>query len=478
MRRSRVGLAGLAAAAGLAGCVDLAPRDHRPPAAAPPSLPAGGAYPPAAPAAAADRGNAPWREVFVDSRLQGVIDLALANNRDLRIAVANVAAARAQFQAQRAQLLPKVTANGQATYGQIPYGVLFGGQPNAPSGVYNERIYSANGAISAFQLDLFGKVRDLTRAALEQYFATREARDAARITLIGAAADAWLTLAADRAEREAARDTLASSQESLELTRARLAAGVASGLDVEQATTLVEQARFDLARLTVLAEQDRNALDLIAGVHVPDRLLAEDIPSAGLVLDRAPAGLPSRLLLARPDVAQAEDLLKAANANVGAARAAYFPDITLTASGGVTSLALSTLFRGASETWSFVPAVTEPIFDFGATRAGVIQANAQRAAALAAYDRAVQTAFREVADALAAEGSLQTEVSAQQALADAAARAASLADARYQRGADSYLNALIARRTLYAARQSLTDARRARALNVVTLYTALGGGLR
>lgn len=468
----------LLAALVLAGCVDLAPRDHRPALPVPANLPADGAYPAAAgPDAAAGETAGPWKAAFVDPRLQAVIETALANNRDLRVAVANVAAARAQYAVQRSNLLPKLNATGGATYGQVPYSVVDGGAPGAPKGDYNERIFNAGGAVSAFQLDLFGKVRDQTRAALQQYFASREARRAARITLIGQTAGAWLTLAADRAALAETRSTLASSEESLTLTRARFAAGVASELDVTQAQTLEQQARYDLARLTALVAQDRNALQLAVGAPVAEDLLAADIPAEGVVLSRLPAGLPSAVLLNRPDIAQAEASLRAANANVGAARAAFFPDISMTASGGVTSLALSTLFRSAAQTWTFAPTVSQPIFEAGANRGNLALARAQRDAAVATYEKAVQTGFREVSDALAERGQIDQELAAQQGLTEAADRAAVLADARYRRGADTFLNALIAQRTLYAARQSLIATRLARASNLVTLYTALGGGL-
>jgi multidrug efflux system outer membrane protein len=460
-----------ALACGLAGCVDLAPRAGPHPAVVPAAFPSGGAYPP--PSAAPEAATAPWRQVFVDERLRAVIAQALDTNRDLRLAIANIAAARGQYAVQRSNLLPRLNATAQASYGQIPYSVYDGG---AAAGDYNERLYSLGGSVSAFQLDLFGKVRNQTRAALEQYFASRAARDAAQITLIGEVANDWLTIGSDRALLAVAKDTLKSGQESLALTQARFDRGVASDLDVAQARTTVEQARFDEARLTTLVAQDRNALELVVGAPVAEDRLPADIPGEGVVAGDPPAGLASRVLLTRPDVAQAEDQLKAASANIGAARAAFFPDISLTGSGGVTSLALSTLFKSAAETWSFAPTVTQPIFDAGANRGNLAYAKAQRDAALATYEKAVQTAFREVADALAQRGTIAAQLAAQQALTEASAQSYRLAQARYERGADSYLNALIAQRTLYAARQTLIATRLAQAANRVTLYTALGGG--
>jgi len=481
MRRNRAsrpslrGLAVLAAASvALGACVDLAPRYSRPAMPVPAALPAGAAGP-AAPDS--PQSLAAWRDFFGDPGLKAVIELALANNRDLRAATANVAAARAQYVVQRANLFPKLNATAGATYGQIPASVVDPGFSGA-SGIYNERLYELNAGVSAWQLDLFGKVRNSTRAALESYFATRAAREAAQITLIGEVASDWLTLGADRASLAIARDTLVSGDATLSLTKARFAAGVASDLDVAQADTIVQQARSDVARLTTQVDQDRDALELVVGSPVADGLLAADIDHDGVVLADLPEGLASSALFARPDVLQAEDQLKAANANIGAARAAFFPDISLTGSGGVTSLALSTLFRSAAETWTFAPTITQPIFDFGANRGNLAYAKAQRDVDLATYEKAIQTAFREVADALARRRTIDAQLAAQQGLSDASARAYRLSDARYQRGSDTFLNALIAQRTLYAARQSLVATKLERATNLVTLYTSLGGGLK
>jgi multidrug efflux system outer membrane protein len=459
----------------LAGCIDLAPAYHRPASPVPARFPVGPAYPsvPAAPSPLAS-----WREFFSDSKLRDVIEAALANNRDLRMAVANIAAARAQYHVQRAALFPKVDASASANYGQEPLSVVSGGAV-APgkSTEFNERLYSVGAGFTAWQLDLFGKVRDLTRAAQEQYFATRQARDAAQITLVGEVATDFLTLRADNALLVVARDTLESSTETLAVTRRRFEAGVASELDVSQAETLAQQARFDIARLTTQVAQDRNALELVVGAPVPDRDLPTDSAGEVVVLDRLPAAVSSEVLLARPDVLQAEDALRAANASIGAARANFFPQISLTASGGLTSLALSTLFRGASSTWSFAPTVTQTLFDAGANRGNLALARAQRDLAVANYEKAIQTAFREVADALAQRGTIDEQLAAQVRLVQAARQYLDLAAARYQAGADTYLNVLIAQRSLYAAQQSLVGAGLAKSANLVTLYGALGGGL-
>jgi multidrug efflux system outer membrane protein len=463
------------AAVTLGGCIDLAPKYGRPALPTPASFRVGGAYPPAAgkvePVSA-------WRDFFADPRLKAVIAEALANNRDLRIAMANVAAARGQYVVQRSDQFPKLDATASATYGQTPVTALGGGAfARGRPGVFNERFYNVNAGVSAWQLDLFGKLRDQTRASLESYFATREARDAAQITLIGEVATDWLAVGSDRALLAISQDTLKSGEETVALTQARFSRGVASGLDVTLAQTIAQQARYDVARLTTQVAQDRNALELVVGAPVADDLLPPDIEEDGVVLSRLPAGLPAAVLLGRPDVVQAEDQLKAANANIGAARAAFFPDIFLTGSGGVTSLALSTLFRSASETWTFAPTITQPIFDFGQNRGNLAQAKAQRDAAVATYEKAIQTAFREVADALAQRGTIDEQLAAQAALTEATGEDYRLLLARYERGADTYLNALIAQRSFYAARQTLTQTKLARAANLVTLYTTLGGGL-
>ena len=464
-------IAPIVAGLALAGCIDLAPSDRRPAPPIPALLPTGGAYPPVS-----DRPISAWRDFFAETRLVAVINQALANNRDLRVAVANAAAARGVYGVQRANLFPKLNATASAVYGQTPGAVASPG--TAGAGAYNERLYDLNAGVSAWQLDLFGKVRDSTRAALDSYFASREARDAAQVTLVSQVATAWLTLGADRSLLAIARDTQASADATVTLVQARFAAGAASGLDIAQAQTAAQQARYDIARLTAQTAQDRNALELLVGAPVADALLPADIEASGAVMADLPSGLPSSVLLSRPDVLQAEDQLKAANANIGAARAAFFPTIALTGSGGVTSLALSGLLRAASETWTFAPTITQPIFDFGANRGNLAYAKGQRDAALATYEKAVQTAFREVSDALATRGTIDEQLAAQRALEGAADTAYTLADARDRRGADTYLNALIAQRTLYAARQTVVQTRLARAVNLVTLYSTLGGGLR
>jgi multidrug efflux system outer membrane protein len=472
MRRA---FAALTAGILLAGCVDLAPAYHRPPNPAPASFPSGPAYAPPPPTPVAVVG---WKAFFSDPKLKAVIDQALANNRDLRIAVANIAAARAQYHVQRAAFFPTVNASFGATYGQEPLSVISGGAlAPGQSGEYNERLYNVGLGVTSYQLDLFGKVRNLTRAAQDQYFATRQARDAVQITLVGEVASDYLSLASDTDLLAIARDTLVSGQASLDLTRARLNAGIASGLDVAQADTTVQQARFDVARLTTQVAQDRNALDLVVGAPVTTGLLPTGVDAEIVVLGNLPAAVSSGVLLTRPDVLQAEDTLRGANANIGAARANFFPSISLTGSGGLTSLALSSLFTGPAATWTFAPTISQTIFDGGANRGNLAYAKAQRDVDVAQYEKAVQTAFREVADALAQRGTIDEQLAAQSALTEANRQSLTLSQARYERGADTYLNVLIAQRAYYAARQTLVATKLARQVNLVTLYGALGGGL-
>ena len=461
--------ASILAALTLGGCVNLAPADQRPPIPAPEHFPGG-------PTAQAAPLSTPvgWRDFFADARLRAVIERALANNRDLRMALANIASARAQYRVQRAALTPTLTAQAQANIAQQPASVAGGA---AASGSVDSHDYSLTAGATAYQLDLFGKVRNLTQAAQAQLLASRAARDAAQITLISEVTNDYLAVGADRALLKIAQDTLDSGNDSLALTRRRLEAGVATAVDVSQAETIVDQARYDVARLTTQLAQDRNALDLVVGAPVEPGLLPNGLEDPVVVLARMPEAVGSRVLLTRPDVVEAEDQLRAANANIGAARAAFFPDISLTGSGGLSSLALSSLFKGAAGTWSFVPTVSQTLFDGGANRGNLDYAKAQRDYSLARYEKAVQTAFREVADALAQRATIDEQVSAQTALAAASANSLRLAQARYERGSDTYLNVLVARRSDYSAQQSLVAVQQLRDANLVSLYTALGGGL-
>jgi multidrug efflux system outer membrane protein len=474
MRASLARLTFVLGAALLSGCIDLAPAYHRPAAPTPAQFPTGPAYPPPPAAARAVVG---WQDFFSDPKLKVVIEQALANNRDLRVAVANIAAARAQYRVQRSELLPTITLDASATWAHEPLSTLSGGLAPGVTGAFNEHIYSFTGGFSAYQLDLFGRLRNLTRAAQEQYFASREARDAAQISLVSEVAAAYLTLGSDRALLQVARDTLQNGTETLTVTRQLFANGIDTELDVSQAETIVDQARSDAARLTTHIAQDKNALDLLVGAAVPEDLLPGGIGQPVVVLERLPAAVSSHVLLERPDVLQAENQLRAANADIGAARAAFFPSISLTGTGGAESTTLSSLFRGGSKAWIFTPTVSQTIFDFGANRGNLALATAMRDASVANYEKAIQTAFREVADALAERGTIDEQLAAQRALTAASANSLRLSTLRFREGADTYLNVLVAQRGLYAARQTLVATQLAQATNLVTLYAALGGGL-
>ncbi|MFL0587254.1 efflux transporter outer membrane subunit [Sphingomonas olei] len=516
--KSRSLLAALAVATTLSGC-NLAPKYVRPVGAAPETLPQGGIYPRAA-TDAPDITQVGWRDFFLDPRLRQVIDTGLANNRDLRIAAGNVLQARAQYRVQRASQVPNTTISGSGTYtnnvfgaagGGLGAGGMAGGGTGTGTGTgtgsgtgtggvgggtgvgagagagavgggigsasSNLEFYSVNAGFSQFELDLFGRVRNLSRAALEQYFASEEAQRTARISLIAEIANAWLTMAADQEQLRISRETLKAFEQSLELTRAQFRIGVASELEARQAETNYQAARNDIAALQTQVARDQNALNLLVGATVPADQLPTELGNAPVTRDALPGNLSSEVLLRRPDVLQAEHQLIAENANIGAARAAFFPRISLTATIGTISTALSGLFGGGSFTYNAAPSVALPLFDGGRNAANLDYAKASQQVAVATYERAIQTAFREVSDALAQRGTIEEQVAAQTARAEAASVAARLSDARYRAGVDSFLVALDAQRTAYAAQQQLVTTRLARGSNLVELYRSLGGGL-
>lgn len=461
----------LAAGLTLAGC-NMAPHYVRPALPVPAVSPAGPAYAPGAVDAAALADTA-WAEFFVEPRLREVIRTALANNRDLRVALANVEQARAQYRIQRADIFPTLGATGSATYQKSPFGAV-GGAGAAGAGRLD--IYSASAGISDWELDLFGRVRNLTEAAREEFFAIDENRKATQTALIAEVATAWLTMAADQERLAVSRKTEAAFRQTVDLTQARFTAGIASELEVRQARTSHDRALADIAALTAQVAQDQNALNLLAGITVP----AVQLPAAladGATMDRLPGELASDVLLRRPDIAAAEHRLIAANANIGAARANFFPRISLTAALGSMSLGLSNLFTGASENWSLAPSASLPIFDFGRNSGNLGAAKAQRDAMVASYEKTVQTAFREVADGLARRGTIEDQLKAQRSLADNAAASYSLSEARFRAGVDGFLSTLDSQRSLYAAEQELVGVRLVKETSAVELYRALGGGL-
>jgi multidrug efflux system outer membrane protein len=449
----------LAASLALAGCASMAPTYERPAAPVATQWPVHQGS--ATQAKAADLG---WREFFTDARLQALIEQALANNRDLRVAVLNVQRAQAQYGVQQADRLPSVNADAAQSATRSPGGSI-------------SRQYTATLGVSAWELDLFGRVKSLSDAALQQYLATDDARRSAQLSLVAEVAGAYLTLAADQEKLRLAEQTLLSRQDGLHLTQRLQAAGVASALDLRQAEIAAETAQTDLAGLTTQVAQDRNALALLVGQPLtPEQLPVAGTDTAVTQTAELAAGLPSEVLLARPDVQQAERTLQAANANIGAARAAFFPRISLTASAGSASGELDGLFRSGSGLWTFMPQVSLPIFDAGRNQANLSIAQVDRDIALAQYEKAIQAAFRDVADALAARATLGQQIASQQRLVAQTQDALRLAEARFRQGLDDRLATLDAQRSLYAAEQGLISSRLAQQVNRVTLYKVLAGG--
>jgi len=461
----------LAAALLMAGC-SMEPHYERPAPATPAAWPTGDAYPAPQDAELPTLG---YREVFRDPRLLAVIDRALANNQDLRIALANVASARAQYRVARANITPDLDLSGGTSTSRSGSGTA-----NSASGTAGDTVrtrYDVNAGLSAFEIDLFGRLRSLNNSAFDEYLATEATARAARLTLVAEVANAYLTLATDRSLLAAALETQASAGRSVDLTSARLKGGVAPRTDLRQAETVLATAQSDVANLTTLVAQDRNALELLVGAAVADAELPTAIEDIGGLLGEVPAGLDSRILLRRPDVVSAEYRLRAANARIGAARAAFFPTISLTAVAGLASTALSQLFDGNAFTWTIAPQASVNIFDGGANSGNLAFARAQRELTTAQYQQAIQTAFREVADALARRGTIDRQLDAQIRLEAAAQDSYTLADARYRQGVDAFLTALDAQRTLYSARRTLASARLVRASNLVELYRSLGGDM-
>jgi outer membrane protein, multidrug efflux system len=463
---------------GLTACVSLDPTYHRPLSPAPTTWPAGPAYA-ALRANTVNAADIPWRDFVKDEKLREVVDQALRNSRNLRKAITSIESARAQYRVQRANLFPQLSASVNVDKSRTlnPYtigsGSGSGGSSDSALTMTND---TAQVGLSSYEIDLFGRNRSLTRAAYESYLSTAQAGRATRISLISETITAYLTLAADQTTLGIAHATLQNAQRSMQVTRSRLEAGVASLVDVKQAETIYQQARSDVASLTASVAQDRNALELLAGSPIDDALLPAELHDKGEWLADIPAGISSDVLLNRPDVLEAEHTLKSANADIGAARAAFFPSFSLTASDGRASSSLSNLFSGPT-VWSWAPSLSLPLFTGGANSASLANTKAQRDGYVAAYELAIQTAFKEVADALAVRGTIQEQLDAQVALVEAATEGYRLADARYAKGADSFLNALISQRTLYSAQKTLVTTRLTALENMVTVYRALGGGL-
>ena len=450
------------------GCT-MAPQYSRPDAPVPSEWPTGPAYEetkpsPSVPAAM----ELPWREFIPDENLRKVIEAALNNNRDLRIAALNVERARAYYGIQRAELLPSVNAAGSMYKERIPADL------SSTGSAYTAERYDVNLGIASWEIDFFGRIRNLKDAALEQYLATEEARRSAQIMLVSSIAQVYMALAADKEAFQLVTSTLKTQEDFYRLIKKRADVGMASELDLRRAQSQVDSARGDFARYTQLVAQDENALNLLVGSPVSPELLPADLKNVTPPRDIS-AGLSSAALLSRPDILAAEHRLKGASANIGAARAAFFPRITLTASAGTASDELSGLFKSGSGTWLFSPQIVVPIFD-ARTWSAYEVTKVEKEISIAQYEKAIQTAFREVADALAERGTVNQRLAAQLSLVDAMAVTYQLSEARYNKGIDSYLSVLDAQRSLYGAQQGLIMLRLAGINNLITLYKALGGG--
>ncbi|MBB4659512.1 efflux transporter outer membrane subunit [Parvularcula dongshanensis] len=474
----------LLAATALAGCVSLDPSYDRPDAPVPEAASYGLEGP-----TVTDAGLG-WREVFQEPELAALIEAALENNRTLRQAALDVERARALYRIQRADSLPNIAASGAYSrdhYGSNASAGAFGtpvvtgdgetdggGEATGGQSFTIER-YSATAGISAFELDLFGRLRSLNRQALEAYFATDAARRSTEVALVSAVAESYLQLAADRELLAIARSTVDNQAEALDLTTRRFEGGVGTEVDRQRVLLSIERARIDAAALAAQVRIDENALRLLVGL--PQLPTVDDSATIGDVALRRelPAAVPSSVLLGRPDVLAAEHRLLASNADIGAARASFFPRLSLTATGGTSSTELDALFGSGTGFWSFSPQVTLPIFAGGGLRGNLGRAKAERAQAQAAYEYAIQTAFREVADALATRATIADRIEATDRLADAAALTLNLAERRYEAGVEDYLSVLDAQREDYTARRERVAARLIEAGNVVALYRALGG---
>jgi outer membrane protein, multidrug efflux system len=451
----------------LGGCT-LAPKYMRPKAPVPAHWPTGAAYGQTSAASASSASAVMWRDFITDKRLQKVIETALNNNRDLRIAALNVERARALYGIQRAELYPTIDAVGSWSKTRIPADLTTTGR------AITADQYSVNLGLSSWEIDFFGRIRSLKKSALEEYLASDEARRSVQILLVSTAAQAYMTLAADQEALKLVKSALEVQEATYQLIEKRFSVGISTGLDLQRAKSQVDAARGDVARYTQQTALDENALNLLVGSSLPSGLLPWDLASVIPPKEISP-GLSSEVLLRRPDVMAAEHQLKAANANIGAARADFFPRISLTTFFGTASTDLSGLFKAGQATWSFAPQVMMPIFDARTWNAYEVT-KIDRELSVAQYEKTIQTAFREVADALAVRGTVNQQITAQQSLVEDLTQTYRLALARYSKGIDNYLSVLDAQRSLYSAQQVLIDLHLAKLANLATLYKALGGG--
>ncbi|HEX2965847.1 MAG TPA: efflux transporter outer membrane subunit [Syntrophorhabdaceae bacterium] len=448
----------------LSACT-MAPGYIRPAAPVPAEWPKGAAY--KEQTGSAENHDLAWQKYFCDERLKRVIELALSNGRDLRIAALNVEKARALYGIQRAELFPAISAVGVMNRERVPADLSNTG------GAYISDYYSVDAGVLSWELDVFGRIRSLKDKALEQYLSTEYTRRAVEVSLISSVATAYLVLAADRENLRLAESTLKAQNETYDLVQRRYTAGISSELDVKRAQTQVETAKSNVSLYTRVVALDENSINLLAGAVIPKDLLSETFS------DIAPpkalsAGMSSEVLLNRPDVLSAEHQLRAMNANIGAARAAFFPRISLTSTIGTGSTELSRLFSAHSAAWTFAPQIVAPIFD-ARLWSGLKGVKIDREMAVAQYEKTIQTGFKEVADALAFQGTIESQLAAQESLVKASSDAYSLSNIRYSSGIDSYLNVLDAQRSLYAAQQGLIATRLTDFTSRVILYKALGG---
>jgi multidrug efflux system outer membrane protein len=451
-------------AVALAGCT-LQPKYQRP------AMPVAAKWDVAGPTAAngADIG---WKTFFTDPAMNQLIGLALANNRDLRVAALNVETARAQFHIDRAALLPTVDATVSQTSEHLP-GNLYSTESTGPV-TYHQ--YDANLGITSWEIDFFGRLRSLRDVGLESYLSTEATRQATQISLIAEVATGYLTLCSDKELLTLAQHTADSQQRSYDLTKRGYDVGVDTTQDLAQAETTVRSAQADVAQYTRQVRQDVDALRLLIGTELPAGLVEQAQLNKDWHFPATPAGLPSDLLTRRPDIIAAEHTLKGANANIGAARAAFFPTISLTTAGGSSSSSLDHLLKGGTAAWSFVPSVSLPIFDGGVNQANLAIAKTERKIEVANYEKTIQTAFKEVSDALAGQATYQDELNARDLDTAANQRNYDASDMRFRQGVDNYLNVLVAQRSLYAAQQSQINTRLGLLEQQITLYKVLGGG--
>jgi multidrug efflux system outer membrane protein len=469
----------------LGGCT-MIPKYLRPEAPVAAKFPGGSSRP-------GDAADIRWRDFFTDPRLKRYIEIALENNRDLRIAVLNVEQARAQYRIARADLFPRIDATGSFTRARTPGdtrkpastntsdlagldpALIKALTPTSSSGSTGNQ-FSVSVGTTAWELDLFGRVRSLNRNALETYFARAETRRSTQLSLVAQVAAQYLTLREQEEQLALARQTLMAVQKSYDLNKKQFDIGTASELDFSTADAQVQTARINVITFERLAAQAGNYLALLIGQPLPTDLPPGRALRAQGVIADIPSGLPSDLIARRPDILAAEHTLLAANANIGAARAAFFPVISLTTSAGTTSVELSRLFSKPAQGWSFSPQISLPIFTGGSNLANLDVAKINKRIEIAEYEKAIQTGFRDVADALAGRATYDRSLAAQEALVAAQQRRYDLTDKRYRGGADSYLAVLLAQQDLYAAQRDLVSTRTDRLANLITLYKSLGGG--